>query len=184
MDDSVLKAHLQPWNHLCVPEYITETHTRDLEVWSRHHEVNTSRKQNKKAALQDNAKTPRNGQAETDYDQTLIAVIGILNELKNELDVSDWIRSGRLWANATQPPRPNDDASEDTSRPPAGLDSGNDLTSPMPSPMSSGTPNANDIGHPGHKLWFDEEENMTAWVERGRRALDALEIEMIPGIKG
>ena len=38
-----------------------------------------------------------------EYDQTLLAIIGILEAIKNETNVAGWIRSGGLWANKTPP---------------------------------------------------------------------------------
>lgn len=156
IDDSPLKAHLQPWNHVCVPEYIYQLRQKDVRVAT--HErlhpplqpsteatestvdeappVHTSKKGKKAkkaqkskalteqpsesllAALTDLAngtkkrgtdKLPKpvdtNGEQQEDwdsgslrFDETLIAIVGILDTLKLESNVAGWIRAGGLWA--------------------------------------------------------------------------------------
>lgn len=39
-----------------------------------------------------------------DYDSTLIAVIGFLDEMKKQSNVASWIHEGGLWAGHIPPP--------------------------------------------------------------------------------
>jgi F0F1-type ATP synthase epsilon subunit len=149
LDDSPLKAHLQPFNHLCVPEYdsklraddlarlkydmakleeekksnvisvapdgITEITSSDVgaptgivppddalaavvanadaddRAQSTSEQMKKSKKKKKKAkaSLEEPSHT---------YDQTLLAVIGILDTIHTQSNVAGWIRSRGLWA--------------------------------------------------------------------------------------
>ena len=140
MDDSPLKAALQPWNHLCVSEYVSDR--RELEVNlaemkrirrqlaelrkrpSFETYLNTG--QHASAKLNEELQTMKEehnllhkhillshlttearlkfqqkevaggGEEEEIYDETLLAVIGVLDALKHEGNVAGWIRSGGL----------------------------------------------------------------------------------------
>ncbi|KAF9041035.1 hypothetical protein BDZ89DRAFT_1128890 [Hymenopellis radicata] len=125
LDDSPLKARLQPWNHLCIPEYTGEMRKKD--VATRQHEtakeaaVVVGDIQDADVEIYGNQVTPDNGQtkqpvveveAKTDrverrkrkrdakknfgYDRTLLAVIGVLDTLKTQSNVAAWMRSGGL----------------------------------------------------------------------------------------
>lgn len=149
LDDSPRKAELQPYNHVCIPEYSGARRILDLQAF-----------QNEKAALQalkdgndegngalaeqDNEpentpalengdnQDPRDGapaaleepdnkkrkrkdkkakkaaalaasiaefqaRRSDPYDHVLLAVIGVLEEVKTQGNVAAWIRSGGLW---------------------------------------------------------------------------------------
>ncbi|KAF8903599.1 hypothetical protein CPB85DRAFT_1438241 [Mucidula mucida] len=100
LDDSPLKARLQPWNHLCIPEYTGEMRKKD--VATRQHE--TAKGILQKLAVGDadieiygNELTPETKQPKNfGYDRTLLAVIGVLNTLKTQSNVAAWMRSGGL----------------------------------------------------------------------------------------
>ncbi|KAH7910425.1 hypothetical protein BJ138DRAFT_1152948 [Hygrophoropsis aurantiaca] len=92
LDDSPLKARLQPYNHICIPEYSSvmrakDVHTLELEKLSQ---VMNPNQQNKHSST---ANTP-----EEAYDATLLAVIGVLDDIKSQNNVAGWIRSGKLRA--------------------------------------------------------------------------------------
>ncbi|KAI0034821.1 hypothetical protein K488DRAFT_44651 [Vararia minispora EC-137] len=78
LDDSTLKAALQPWNHLCIPDYTRELRNRDLAELNRAAEGAT-------------------GPAEAQMDPTLLAVVGVLHTLRIQTNVAGWVRAGGLW---------------------------------------------------------------------------------------
>lgn len=144
MDDSPLKAVLQPWNHLCVSEYGSERRKLDVEIAEREvermwlaererakevmeeettttdgsaamksneeidKEAERKRKRKekkmlkKKKLLLEKEQLEAQGKEEVGkveeerYDELLLAVIGILNELKHQGNVVGWMRSGGL----------------------------------------------------------------------------------------
>ncbi|KAG6830800.1 hypothetical protein H0H92_014649 [Tricholoma furcatifolium] len=69
MDDSDDKAILQPYNHLVVPEYDMTMRAHDLDVL----------------------------QGAGAYDDTLICVVGILDAMKDQTNVANWIRSDGIF---------------------------------------------------------------------------------------
>lgn len=70
LDDSFRKAQMQPFNHVCIPDYNHERRAFDLQV--------------------------QEGTADGPYDETLLAVIGILEAAKLQSNVAAWIRAGHL----------------------------------------------------------------------------------------
>jgi hypothetical protein len=42
------------------------------------------------------------------FDPTLVAVIGVLEEIKKQTNVAGWIRAGGLWAGHDPPSRPSE----------------------------------------------------------------------------
>ncbi|KAI3609305.1 phosphoprotein phosphatase [Moniliophthora roreri] len=88
VDDSQLKARLQPYNHLCVAEY-------DVKFW----------KWDQEQAGFDSGGVDGEAGGEGEeknepptYDHTLLALIGILDALKNEDNISGWMRAGGLFS--------------------------------------------------------------------------------------
>ncbi|ESK90303.1 phosphoprotein phosphatase [Moniliophthora roreri MCA 2997] len=108
LDDSPKKARLQPWNHVCIREYGTGMRKADLDVWEglRPKEKEKKAKKAKKAkktmkALEVEAvDTPVTElvppSSKGTYDETLLAVIGVLEALRHQSNVAAWIRSGGL----------------------------------------------------------------------------------------
>ncbi|KAI6111804.1 hypothetical protein EDD16DRAFT_1485281 [Pisolithus croceorrhizus] len=103
LDDSPHKAALQPYNHVCIPEYdsprrkldldalVVERIRRETELWSQP-EYRRRRPGDKQVTWSDAA------QADTEpLDPTLLAVVGILDEIKRQSNVAGWIRAGGLW---------------------------------------------------------------------------------------
>ena len=80
LDDSALKAHLQPFNHLPIPEYDVVLRNNDLAALDEEQRVNPSE--------------PRQFR----FDPSLLAVIGVLDELSRQDSVCAWIRADGLWA--------------------------------------------------------------------------------------
>ena len=153
MDDSHLKAVLQPWNHLCVSEYDSERRRLDVEIaeWEQLHSereqerTRLAEREHVKENVEEEERTTRDGTASDEdmvlkssektteveknkeeerkrkrkekklskkeklllaeqqqlevymnYDELLLAVVGILDALKHEGNVAGWMRSGGL----------------------------------------------------------------------------------------
>lgn len=143
LDDSPLKARLQPYNHVCIPEYNGKARGKDLQSKSsvieklehvdsplsipdkqsgqgsdisvsspdtevcditakpaktdreiRRKEKKERKKLEKAATKAARQATPPRGL----FDETLLAVIGILDEIKQQKNVAAWIKHGGLWA--------------------------------------------------------------------------------------
>lgn len=123
LDDSPRKAELQPYNHVCIPEYGGATRARDLVVLrlekdrereekledqvdaspvdSPMGEEGSSKKRKRKEKKR--LKHAANHGPEQIYDETLIAVIGVLDEVKLQSNIAAWIRLGGLWGSPTKP---------------------------------------------------------------------------------
>ncbi|KAL1749077.1 hypothetical protein HDZ31DRAFT_28396 [Schizophyllum fasciatum] len=56
VDDSVLKAHLQPFNHLCLPEYTRQARAADLSVGAAPAQSSSDKKKRKKQRKKKNQK--------------------------------------------------------------------------------------------------------------------------------
>ncbi len=145
LDDSPRKAELQPYNHVCLPEYSAEVRARDLEILHAKQEAETQMadldpegslrdkseaadmpvfadesaestgegavvgddtndevpKKRKRKEKKEKNREARRLQVQMDaqgaYNDTLLAVIGILEEIKMQKNVAAWIREGGLW---------------------------------------------------------------------------------------
>jgi hypothetical protein len=162
LDDSPAKARLQPYNHVCIPEYDSSLRVTDLRRFEREKieaksmvallptpptdnellesrskaqglEMRTPRKQKEHARpMPERTKSADISSSSSDsdlsvvestpapveqsfipilpterarissrpgetYDPTLLAVIGILDEIKKQSSVAGWIRGGGLW---------------------------------------------------------------------------------------
>ncbi|KAG1850524.1 hypothetical protein C8R48DRAFT_727460 [Suillus tomentosus] len=137
LDDSPHKARLQPYNHVCIPEYTSSFRAKDLQQFQ--HEKATRVPKPKKRKRKTNEFVPDQSQSaemvlpssdldptaisstSTDvekssipvpsaerahissqssaepYDPTILAVIGVLDEIKKQSSVAGWIRAGGLW---------------------------------------------------------------------------------------
>ncbi|KAG6850266.1 hypothetical protein H0H87_002168, partial [Tephrocybe sp. NHM501043] len=78
MDDSHDKARLQPYNHIVVPEYEKDLRAHDLSVL-------------KVLQPKPNAMLKR-----LRFDDTLLCAVGILEVVKKQANVANWIRQGGL----------------------------------------------------------------------------------------
>ncbi|KAF9256600.1 hypothetical protein L218DRAFT_966242 [Marasmius fiardii PR-910] len=110
LDDSPRKARLQPWNHICIKEYGVGMRRADLDVWMSVQSINTSGKKGKKVDVKGPAAGQEVVSADIDstvseivppkpegkYDETLLAIIGVLETLKHESNAAAWIRGGGL----------------------------------------------------------------------------------------
>lgn len=74
IDDSMEKAHLQPYNHICIPDYTYELRSRDLEATT----------------------SSSHG---SHFDETLLGIIGVIEELRSQEDVTVWLQDQARKAN-------------------------------------------------------------------------------------
>ncbi|KAJ7916741.1 hypothetical protein B0H13DRAFT_1996905 [Mycena leptocephala] len=182
LDDSALKAHLHPHNHVCVREYVHETRRHDLEVWRSstppvEAAVPSKPKKQKKSKSKkvpvpdldspvDIMDAPSAWFASTsNYDETLLAVIGILETIKTQPNVADWIQGGGLLGK---------DIAETS------LEQTKSTSPPSPDSLASQMAALNLM----QELWFNSEAAVNHWVGQGVHALEALEIPVVAGIRG
>ena len=129
------------------------------------------------------------------YDGTLLAVIGILDGVKEESNVSGWMRAGGLLNLTSSSSRSSTPGPMKKRRPSSDSESSSSSTQPPPSspvseescPPSSEGEQQEATGIPldtPHHLWFDHPEAFVYWVRRGRKALETLEIPVEHGIVG
>ncbi|RXW19610.1 hypothetical protein EST38_g6239 [Candolleomyces aberdarensis] len=225
LDDSPLKAHLQPWNHLCIKEYVSEIRKHDLkvkegesvqELQDRLHEEDSSSTKRKRSEKKVKQLAERIAKATADavgddgkpleYDQTLLAIVGVLDAVKHEDNIAGWMRSGglvdvdgaygRSRSETPGPSRKRGRPSDEVVPPP--LPDSDALSSPPRPPPSSLPPPLSDVEQleeetgipledkspPPHSLWFEHPDAFQYWVKRGRTALDELGIEVYHGISG
>ncbi|CAE6477030.1 unnamed protein product [Rhizoctonia solani] len=124
LDDSALKAHLQPYNHLTLPEYTAELRTRDVR---RRNAVDALARDGLVVEddMEDDTKDGEcddlmdkdgvdSGHKETDneqqshqnqvkkhlraapYDKSLLAVIGVLDAVRYESSLVGWMKAGGM----------------------------------------------------------------------------------------
>lgn len=196
LDDSARKAHRHPHNHVCVREYVQEIRNRDLAVHEAKRELGASVKQAKKGVKEKSkkltlTKTPARGAPNVHppapvpawvlsshrYDETLLAVIGILEAVKPQPDVCDWIRRGGLLLDSS--------ALEQQQSPNADADDVVELASQLAGLSVATFPHQYQEQEQAQNLqWFDSEPVVSHWVGRGLHALAALQIEVDAGVLG
>lgn len=93
------------------------------------------------------------------YDETLLAIIGVLDHVQGESNVSGWIRAGGLWGT-------NSVESSSHTKPKL---SGNDAVTP---------------GDAETAMWFDDPVNFEYWAKRGRAVAECMKIPVVHGITG
>lgn len=233
LDDSPLKAQLQPYNHVCIKEYDSALRRGDLETLGKElakatagvHEVEedgAGRKKRKRKEKKDKAhkkadpeplgvdrsssftsSSPESSispapasdsqltavecdESTGKYDETLLAVIGVLDTIKAEDNVAGWIRAGGLWGPHPPPAlSPPDEVSSPSSEPspmaPAATSTGNDVTQD-PAQMSKKDGEGNEVPEGQTPMWFDHEPTFRHWVSQGREAVERLGIPLVHGI--
>jgi hypothetical protein len=127
-----------------------------------------------------------------EYDQTLLAVIGVLDAIREEDNVAGWTRSGGLVSSTRHVGASPSEGPQKKKRRLSG-------ESVVSSPPSSSSPPQSPIeGADGESvpaesaqavplasnLWFEHEESFRNWAQRGLSALQELGIEANPGITG
>lgn len=174
LDDSHAKAALQPYNHLCVPEYSRAQRNSDLAVLQQAEQQSAPRQEvsavpadadsiassspdgtTEKVRKRKRKKTKAQVQAQSalpattaegdpaTFDETLLAVIGILHAARLESSVAGWLRAGALFQ-----------------------------------PLSEGG-----SGYGEAKVWFDDPGLVRAWASRGRAAMHELHLKVEHGIE-
>jgi hypothetical protein len=108
------------------------------------------------------------------YDQTLLAVIGVLEAIKDESNVAGWIRAGGLLGQEGAG-KPSDTSAEDASSAVGDDAEGSDVSETV-------SPARKAEESPG--MWFENPATLEYWVSRGRDAISAVGIVPEAGIKG
>ncbi|KAG1878965.1 hypothetical protein F4604DRAFT_1880247 [Suillus subluteus] len=126
LDDSPHKARLQPYNHVCIPEYTSSFREKDLRQF-QHEKTTRVHKPRKRKRMANESMPDQTESAEIllpssdpdptvigatsahkehifhldhsaePYDPTILAVIGVLDEIRKQSSVAGWIQSGGLW---------------------------------------------------------------------------------------
>lgn len=154
LDDSPRKAELQPYNHICIPEYDGTRRKEDLQAFETekkltlqaHHQIpdelgdtavvhdldemiaagedvkgepvdnsdeqggkKRKRKEKKVKKATVMAASVADFLSGDPYDYILLAVVGILDEVKHQGNVAAWIRSGGLWGITVESGHGDDD---------------------------------------------------------------------------
>lgn len=130
------KAQLQPHNHICISRYNREVRAKEVAPLS--------------PDQSDSTRAP--------LDETLIAIIGILDEIRKVDDVSTWIGDGRLKTVDRKVSRFGEGASL---------------------PTSSSLASLNAVFDDG--IWFEDQRILTYWIDKGRKVLEELDIPILPG---
>ncbi|KIM22016.1 hypothetical protein M408DRAFT_333134 [Serendipita vermifera MAFF 305830] len=126
IDDTVKKARLQPWNLLQIPEFSCAEQEQEEE------------------------------EPDAASDVILLAVIGILEELRFQSNIPAWFRSGGLWSTGGAAPKER---------------------SHSPQVVQGGA-----AGEEEEALWSSDPDVLAYWVKRGRGALAGRGIRTEPGI--
>jgi len=182
LDDSPHKATLQPYNHVCIPEYGSTRRQHDLQSLLATRGSKDG-KQSKKAKQKNQVETHLVGQlvlesssqesAEKEpYDVMLLAIIGVLEAVKLQSNVAGWIRNGGLW-DVKHP-----GAADVGDAPDTVVSTGNDESSTSDPIVTS------EQAHLQAKMWFDDSLVLAYWVAQGRRALMDLGIQVVHGVTG
>ncbi|KAG8705533.1 hypothetical protein FRC09_002894 [Ceratobasidium sp. 395] len=109
LDDSPLKAHLQPYNNLTLPEYTADLRVRDVRRRDALEEV---AKSTAEGVVDENVENGNAEQSSIDagsskqqyfktlraapFDKTLLAVIGVLSAVRHESSIVGWMRAGGM----------------------------------------------------------------------------------------
>ena len=243
VDDSPLKAKLQPYNHLCVREYAatmrgsdvavrdaevlaarasrhsTPTPIRELENENTEEDAAIAKKRKRKERKREKTEKKRAAkkswkareQARVaggggEYDEMLLAVVGILEEVKVQGNVSAWMRRGGLmlgqeqeqdgeeggevdYANLSAKKRrvlEDGDEGADSSRTTEEfqrlLEDDASVTGITPSAVTGIPMNKSEMEETS--IWFEDQELVEWWADKGRVALDGLGIEVVSGVVG
>ncbi|KAJ3558242.1 hypothetical protein NM688_g1038 [Phlebia brevispora] len=240
LDDSPAKAVLQPYNHVCLPEYSGEMRAKDLELFhsvqlreadlqadrqgstSPQESVSSNdaeelptedskkRKRKEKKEMKRAAKRAQReaayapaGEDTRHFDETLLAVVGVLDEIKMERNVAAWIRTGGLWGSyhtpdvtkivekptiaslPTESPTIQPEEASSQGRTEEVLTaSGNDaVSSPVIEPAQVGSPVKESLDENAQHLWFEHPSTLEYWATRGKAALEKLGIPVVHGIE-
>ncbi|WFD35078.1 Translational repressor [Malassezia cuniculi] len=90
LDDSKDKARLNPDNHICIPEYSNDTRNTYIKF------LDQNKRQSKVKRETTSKKEEIQVVEESELDDALLQVIGILDELSDVENVSAWVHNGGL----------------------------------------------------------------------------------------
>lgn len=204
LDDSVKKAVLQPYNHVCIREYtqvlrnidnqalaleppaplaeeVTVENLQDVELnMETKEDTRKRRRKEKKARKLAERQAALQAAVDTDMstrpkvDETILAVIGILHAARRQDNVAGWVYAGGLWG-----PFPS---SADR---PGGI-----RGSAVVEQEEEQERQAADVGEEGESradkpdipLWFESEKVLEYWAAKGRKAVGKLGIEAKHGL--
>lgn len=144
-----------------------------------------------------------------EYDETLLAVVGILDEVKLQSNVASWVKTNGLWG--PYPPQDSVDADvlthdhfrkdSEISSDSGSADSGRlgegkkkHRVAFVDATVEDRCENRGSVYAPTNEKpnqqnvsetpsWFDDPRTMQHWVDRGRKALTALGISIEHGLK-
>lgn len=139
LDDSVDKAQLQSDNHICVSKYTADSHSNHL-----------------KALKRDDPNS-------MDLDEMLIAVVGILEELREKDDLSGWIRGGGIRQLSLE----------------RIVGEGSDISQTIEDLESRFATLATSDEAP---IWFNDAYVLKHWIKKGRETLESLRIPINNGV--
>ena len=231
VDDSPLKAKLQPYNHLCVREYAATTRgsdvaVRDAEVLAARashqspptpirevenentdEDPTTAKKRKRKERKREKTEKKRAAKKSWkareqarmaggggEYDEMLLAVVGILEEVKVQGNVSGWMRRGGLMLGQDQEQEEGGEVDAKKRRVSLDGDEGeeapgmteesleDDVTGITPSAVTGIPMNKSEMEETS--IWFEDQELVEWWADKGRVALDGLGIEVVSGVVG
>ncbi|KAG1782122.1 hypothetical protein EV702DRAFT_1021406 [Suillus placidus] len=148
LDDSPHKARLQPYNHVCIPEYTSSFREKDLQQFQHEKAARVPKPRKRKwktdESVPDQTKSaemllpysdsdPSSTSVHVErssipippaerahmssrssaepYDPTILAVIGVLDEIKKQSSVAGWIQGGGLWGIVPVPEAERESAS-------------------------------------------------------------------------
>ena len=183
LDDSPHKAALQPYNHVCIPEYDSARRRHDLQALLATKVGDQSKKAKQKNQAESSAHhvgqlapelSSRESAEKEPYDVILLAIIGVLEAIKLQSNVAGWIRRGGLWATEES----LKDGVSDL-KPHDGADVGDAKTTP-----DTIVGIGNDETDLLEKMWFDDSLVLAYWVSMGKRALMDMDIQVVHGMTG
>ncbi|KAF8556639.1 hypothetical protein OG21DRAFT_1408592 [Imleria badia] len=199
LDDSPHKAVLQPYSHVCIPEYDSTRRQHDLRSFlatkepkhnkkaKRKNQVETSTRSTDQMVSELLPKAPRSESAEKEpYDVTLLAVIGILETVKLQSNVAGWIRKGGLWATQERGEGGALDVKYHTVvETESGKTVSNTVVQTGNDASSTSDPAVTpEQAHLQKKMWFDDSSVVAFWVVQGCRVLMELGIPVAHGVTG
>jgi len=124
------------------------------------------------------------------YDESLLAIIGVLEALKLESNVSAWIRSGQLWALDNPSPglassSPEGDKSNMGGDEPVRSGSDSSVQNGRLEKKQRGRDDTDVSGASTDEeiTWFLHEPTMDHWSRKGKEALRVMEIAITSGIE-
>lgn len=153
LDDSVDKAQRQPDNHICLVEYTKNVRAQDLK---RHRDSALS------VASSANPVSLEAQALDPAFDSLLLAIIGVLDVMREKDNVSAWIHEGGLRTRGQS----EDSISEDDL---TTLLSRVNLEDQELTPNSTG-------------LWFEDPEVLEYWINKGKATLEVLQIPVHAGV--